>query len=218
MLRCPYNTLADFDAVLDFCEFTHCWLRSPTNPSSLHLISPWAFWGPLPATLTSSCYSAVTTRPLGVSWSCLSLSNCTKLSPSQDTAGYDNVHLIFLGWARPGWVAQAGRILEMKRFLFGADCEDNCQSWKATKPPCLFPALLPYSPFFTCAMTKTQPRTSVHLTAPDPIWTRTPTARPKRSWRRRSYRSSSSPRFLCFRVKTVQAICFSVKDLMRICF
>ena len=88
---CPYNELTD-------CEFTQCRLWTFVNPSCLHLISPWAFWGPLPATLTSSRYTAVTTWPMGVSWSCLSLSNCAKLLLRQDTAGYNNIHLIFFGW------------------------------------------------------------------------------------------------------------------------
>lgn len=117
------------------------------NPSSLHLISPWAFWAPLPATLTSSYYSAVTTQPKGVSWSCLSLSNCTKLLPSQSTAGYNTSHLIFLVWAGPSRAVQAGLILEMKRFLFSTDCRDNCQEAKEASS---FSPLSLHSSFLTC--------------------------------------------------------------------
>ena len=44
------------------------------------------------------------------------------------------------------WAVKAGRILEMKRLLFSADCKDNCQSWKAVKPPCLFSPPCPSTP------------------------------------------------------------------------
>lgn len=57
------------------------------------------------------------------------------------------------------WAVKAGRILEMKRFLFGADCKDNCQSWKAVKPPCLFSPPCPSTPlsFFTHIITRRSP-------------------------------------------------------------
>lgn len=93
------------------------------------------------------------------------------------------------------WVVHAGCILEMKRFLFSADCNNNCKSWKATKP--LF---LLQSPFFTCIITMAQPRTTVRLTGQDPDWTWTPTAQPKRT-------------SLCFEKHiTYFSLCFSAKN------
>lgn len=58
-------------------------------------------------------------------------SNCAKPQLSQDTAGYNNIHLDFLGRAWMSSALQAGRIHEIKSFLFSSDCKDN--RWKVTK-------------------------------------------------------------------------------------
>lgn len=113
-----------------------------------HVISQQAFWEPLPDPLTSSRYSSVTTWPLGVSWSYLSLANCVRASLCQETAGSNNIHLIF-------WCCRAeGCIVAVKNVT--TDCRHNHQSWKAVKHNDSFPrcSFIPVSSNIIIMLTK----------------------------------------------------------------